>query len=257
VTEAEDTAMRPAAGTDSHHHHHHDHHGLHQGSGPVPWFVLAVVAFVAAVMVGCSGDANNGSTGAPSGVDAHGAAVDASIPLTPSSPTPTTEANDIFDTDFLGACDGVGFAGAAAYEPTPGVIHPVVVLAGQGTEMYGRTGAVREAWTRAWATENTRAMSEIQLVLCAEKQSSTKVQDCTGYQVDGVDTDHVVHLNEVVYAVSLHVAQTGAELASTSITARDDECPMLVSFSDGETTAEQDSFDDLAVQAFVEPYVAP
>jgi hypothetical protein len=215
-----------------------------------------MVAFVAAVVVGCGG-ANNGSDGASSGVDAHGAAVDASTPLTPAASTPATEANDIFDTDFLGACDGVGFAGAAAYEPTPGVIHPVVVLAGQGTEMYGRTGAVREAWTRAWATENTRAMSEIQLVACAEKQSSTKVQDCAGYQVDGVDTDHVVHLNEVVYAVSLRVAQTGAELASTSITARDAECPMLVSFSEGETTAEHDSFDDLALQAFIEPFVAP
>jgi hypothetical protein len=116
---------------------------------------------------------------------------------------------------------------------------------------------VRDAWTRTWTQANTRAMAEIELVACAERTSATKVQECTGYQVDGKDTDHVVNLNEATYDVSLHEAKTGTQLAASTITARDESCPMFVSFTEGETTQEYYSFDDAAIQSFLEPYVAP
>jgi hypothetical protein len=175
---------------------------------------------------------------------------DGSLPGSSSPP-------DIFDTDFVGACDGVGNPRATTFSQTPGVIHPVLVLAGEGTQMYTRSGAVREAWTRTWTAENPAALAEIELVACAERTSATKVEDCTGYEVDGVVTDNLVHLNEVVYEVSLHEARTGAEVAATTITARDEQCPMFVSFIDGESAIEHDSFDDAAIQKFVEPYVTP
>jgi hypothetical protein len=248
-----------------HLHHGHAHHGghdarLHHSSRAMPWFLLAAVALLAAVVAGCGSD---------SGVDA-GASSDGTGSPTEDSDDPSSEdlpgttapgtvapATDIFDSDFLSACDGVGYDQATAYTPGPGAIHPVVVLAGQGTEMYGRSGAVREAWTRMWTPENTTAMAEIELVACAEKINATPVQECSGYEVDGQPTDNIVHLNEVEYAVSLREALTGAEVASTTIVARDAECPMYVSFVEGEYSQEWDSFDALAIQAFVEPYVAP
>ena len=123
--------------------------------------------------------------------------------------------------------------------------------------MYARSTAVREAWTPDVDPETPRGLGEIELVVCAERVSAVKVEDCTGYEVDGVVTDNLVHLNEVVYEVSLHEARTGAELAATTITARDEQCPMFVSFIDGESSIEHDSFDDAAIQKFVEPYVTP
>jgi hypothetical protein len=219
----------------------------HRRGKPAPWFALAAVAFLAAVVVGCGGTPDEAAS-----AEAQPVAADAG-----ADPAIAAAATDIFDTDFLGACDGVGFDQATSYVPTAGVIHPVVVLTGEGTEMYGRTTAVREAWTRQWTPEAPLALSAIELVACAEKQSSTVAQECSGYEIDGIETDNVVRLNEVVYAVTLRAALTGVEVASTTITARDAECPMFVSFTEGEQVTEYDSFDDLALQQFLEPYVAP
>ena len=74
-------------------------------------------------------------------------------------------------------------------------------------------------------------------------------------RVDGQVTDDVVILNEVTYEVSLREALTGAEVAATTVVANDGECPMYVTFTEGESSVEHDSFDDEAIQAFVEPYV--
>ena len=239
---------------------HHDAR-QHPRNRATPWFLLAAVALLAAISVGCGGgdeSSDDGAGDAPAAADANDADEGADAGTDEGAdegPTATAALENVFDSDFLVACDGVGFPAAAPYDTTAGTISPVVVLAGEGTEMYGRYGAVREAWTRQWTTENPLALAEIQLVVCAEKVSATQVQECTGYEVDGVVTDNVVILNEVTYEVSLHEAATGAEVATTTITARDEDCPMFVSFTEGDTTEEHDSFDDLAIQAFVEPYV--
>jgi hypothetical protein len=220
-----------------------DHHDVrhHRTGRAAPWFVVAAVALIAAIVASCGGDSSGGNV----------AMADGSAEVTVGDST------DIFDTDFLGACDGVGFQRATPFSQTPGVIHPVLVLAGEGTEMYGRSTAVRDAWTRSWTPEQPLALAEIELVVCAERVSAVKVEECTGYELDDAPTDNVVNLNEVVYEVSLREARTGAEVAATRITARDESCPMFVSFSEGETVAEHYSFDDGAIQAFVEPYVVP
>jgi hypothetical protein len=225
--------------SDAHGQLHHDvrHHHNHRAA---PWFVVAAVALLAAIISGCGGDATQ--TTAADQPEA--------------SPVALTR-TDLFDTDFLPACDGVGVPQATSFSQTPGVIHPVLVLAGHGTEMYGRSGAVREAWTRTWSADHPMALADVELVVCAERKSAVKVQECTGYEVDGKPTDAVVNLHEVVYDVSLHVARTGARLAATTITARDDECPMFATFADGETSVDHESFDDDAIQTFVESYVAP
>jgi hypothetical protein len=223
---------------DAHGQLHHDvrHHHSHRAA---PWFVVAAVALLAAIISGCGGDGGQDAADQPEA---------SNVALTRT---------DLFDTDFVAACDGVGVRQAAPFSQTPGVIHPVLVLAGHGTEMYTRSGAVRDAWTRTWSPDDPMALAEVELVVCAERRSSVKVQECTGYEVDGQPTDAIVNLNEVVYDVSLREARTGREVAATTITARDDSCPMFVSFSEGETSVDHDSFDADAVQTFVEPYVAP
>jgi hypothetical protein len=214
--------------------------------------VLAALAFVASLIVGCGG--SEGSDGAASG-DA--ASSDGSSDGGDGAPATTAAPENLFDTDFVPACDGVGVPQATAYDAAAGVIHPVVVLAGGNAgDLYGRIGAVSEAWTRQWTQEAPLAMAEIELVVCAERQSSTVIEECTGYEVDGVATGNVVRLHEAVYAVSLRAAATGAEIASTTITARED-CPMFVSFSEGETSTDHYSFDDDAIAVWVKPFVAP
>jgi hypothetical protein len=218
--------------------HHDVRH--HRTGRAAPWFVVAAVALIAALVAGCGGDSSGNV-----------AMADDSALVTMAEPT------NIFDTDFVSACDGVGVPRATALSQTPGVIHPVLVLTGEGTEMYSRSTAVRQAWSRAWTPERPLALAEIELVVCAERVSAVKVEECTGYVVDEASTDNVVNLNEVMYEVSLREARTGVELAATRITARDDSCPMFVTFSDDEKAVEHYSFDDSAIQAFVEPYVVP
>jgi hypothetical protein len=225
--------------SDAHGQLHHDvrHHHSHRAA---PWFVVAAVALLAAIISGCGGEPGR-----------------AAAPDPPQASNVALTRTDLFDSDFVPACDGVGIDRAAPFSQTPGVIHPVLVLAGQGAEMYVRSGAVREAWTRAWTPDDPLALAEVELVVCAERKSAVKVQECTGYEVDGEPTDAVVNLNEVVYDVSLHAARTGVEVAATTITARDDACPMFVSFAEGAASVDHDSFDPAAIERFVERYVAP
>lgn len=239
---------------------HHDAR-QHRTNRAAPWFVLAVLAFVAALISGCGG---GGSEGAADGGDASSSESDSgsdagsdsgSDATTAEAPATTAALENIFDSDLLVACDGVGFPAATAYDTTAGTISPVIVMAGEGTEMYSRLFGVREAWSRQWTEANPLALSEIQLVVCAEKQSSTPAEECTGYEVDGVVTDNVVILNEVTYEVSLREALTGTEVAAQQMVFRDASCPTYVTFTEGETTVEWDSFDDLAVQDFIESYV--
>lgn len=202
---------------------------------------MVAVAGLLAVLAGCGGSDDDGAGGGGGG----GGGGD------------TLAAENLFDTDFEKVCDGVGQPLATAYSPTPGVIHPTVVLVAEDGYMTSRSSAVRAGWERVWAPEATMAMTELELVACAERTASESVQDCTGYQVDGVDTDSVVHLHRTTYDITLRAATTGAEVATTTITALDDGCPMFVSFSEGENEKDWYSFDDAAVQDFLAPYAAP
>jgi hypothetical protein len=218
--------------------------------------VVAAIALVAAIVTSCGDDPAPRNVANADGVSLESVSPDGSG-SNGSGSNGSSATSDIFDTDFLVACDGVGFERATPFSQTPGVVHPVLVLTGEGTAMYGRPSAVREAWTRMWTPEHPLALAEIELVVCAERQSAVKVRECTGYEVDGVVTDHVLNLNEVTYEVSLREARTGAEVAASTITARDETCPMFATFSEGETTVEHHSFDDAAIQRFVEPFVLP
>ena len=168
---------------------------------------------------------------------------------------PATTPANVFDTDLLVACDGIGYPGAAPYTTAPGVIHPVLVLEGESASMHARYGAVRDAWTRMWTQERPTALAEIELVACVQQTGERVTEECTGYQDDGVDTGNVVELMEVDYAISLREASTGREVAETSMTMLDDECPMFVSFPEGERTTRWRSFDADALSAFLEPHV--
>lgn len=166
-------------------------------------------------------------------------------------------ADQLFDSDFEQVCDGVGQPLAAPYAPTAGAISPVVVLEQMDGFMSSRTSAVRAGWERMWVPENTMAMADLQLVGCLTRTSATRVQECTGYEIDDQVTDNVVHLNETTYSLSLREAATGTEVATTTFTSLDDSCPMFVSFDAGETERDWYSFDDTAAQEFLAPYVAP
>ena len=81
------------------------------------------------------------------------------------------------------------------------------------------------------------------------------MQECTGYESDGVETGNVVNLYSADYDVSIHAATTGEELGRTTVSAIGTECPMFVSFSEGETTRDWFETDAEAVAAFARPFV--
>ena len=73
----------------------------------------------------------------------------------------------------------------------------MLVLAGEGTEIYARSTAVRGAGAGRGRPEQPLALAEIELVVCAERMSGVKVEESPGYEVDEATTDNVVHLNGV------------------------------------------------------------
>ena len=109
-------------------------------------------------------------------------------------------------------------------------------------------------WTIVFS-DATDEYATAELVLCVARTGATLVEDCTGYESDGQATDNVVQLDSADHQVQMHEAVTGKELGRTAFTASPTECPMFVTFTDGESTKDWYETDDAAIAEFARPYV--
>ena len=166
----------------------------------------------------------------------------------------TTMLSQMFASDFEPACRNSPVAGATAYDPTRAGIHKLVLMDGTSIDDLSEGFLdIPSEWTILFDAA-TDQYATAELVVCVVRTTTTLVQECTGYQTDGVDTGNVVNLYSAEYDVSVHAATTGAELGRTTVSAIGTECPMFVSFTEGETTEDWFETDPAAVAAFVRPF---
>ena len=161
----------------------------------------------------------------------------------------------MFPADFEPACRSNPVAGATAYNPaTPG-IHPLVALSGEDTNQLDEAYLdIPTEWTIVFS-DATDEYATAELVLCVVRTGATLVEECTGYESDGQATDNVVQLYSADYQVQMHEAVTGKELGRTAFTASPTECPMFVTFTDGESSKDWYETDDAVIAEFARPFV--
>lgn len=202
-----------------------------------PFTIAAAVVAGALALAACGGsDSEGGDAGSGGGSD-------------------TTMLSQMFASDFEPACRTNPVAGATAYDPARAGLHKLVLLEGTSIDAVDEGFLdIPSEWTILFNTE-TDAYATAELVLCVVRTTTTLVQECTGYESDGVETGNVVNLYSADYDVSIHAATTGEELGRTTVSAIGTECPMFVSFSEGETTRDWFETDAEAVAAFARPFV--
>ena len=171
-------------------------------------FPLVAAALAGALLLAACGGSDDGDGGVGGG----GAA-------------DTTTLSQMFSTDFEPACRNNPVAGATPYDPTRTGIHKLVLLDGASVDELSEGFLdIPTEWTILFDAA-TDQYATAELVVCSIRITTTLVQECTGYQTDGVDTGNVVQLYSADYDVSVHAATTGAELGRTTVSAIGTECP--------------------------------
>lgn len=173
-------------------------------------------------------------------------------------PSPTTAATPakLFSDDFKGACSGATVSRAAKYDAAA-VSHKAILFAPNGTDSYEDTTTLPSDWMVQFDA-NSDAYAAVDTVVCLTVESDESIQECTGYQDNGHDTDDKVDLRTATYGLSVREAKTGKELGATELTSGDDACPLVISFDNDNQTKVYDAppaKDDLV--AFVKPFVQP
>ena len=195
------------------------------------------VAVLALSLAGCGDD--GGSDGGSNGGDG-----DTSGP--------------IFPDDFKPVCQGATVSAATAYDENAPTHKAVYFASSDDDDLTDRSSNLPADWTVAFSTEGD-ALAAIDLVLCVTRTAEELVQECTGYEDEGVDTGNVVNWHTATYDVSVRAATTGQVLAEETMEATDEECPSFV-FFDEEKDDTQDMYaevpeDDLI--GFLKPFVQP
>jgi hypothetical protein len=173
-----------------------------------------------------------------------------------SAKASTTAPAQLFASDFEDVCQGATVASATAYDPAAPT-HKVVLLSTYDDSMIEDTTTLPADWQVTFDAE-ANAYAEVDLVACAVRTEATFVQDCTGYESDGVVTENVAKLHNATYELTVREATTGTSLGTTTVTTADQDCPMFVMFeSDTETRDYFASPPADEVTAFVKPFAQP
>lgn len=159
-----------------------------------------------------------------------------------------------FASDFAPACRGNAVDGATPYDPAATGAHKVVFLKGTSiNELSEAYLTVPEEW-KILFNADTDEYAKGELAACIVQTEATLAQECDGYEDNGVVLDVVVKHYSVTYDVSVHEAVTGKQLGTTTITAEAGDCPLYVSFTEGEKETDWYEAGDTAIADFLAPF---
>ena len=165
-------------------------------------------------------------------------------------------AEQLFPDDFQPVCQGATVSAATAYDEAAAT-HKALYFASHEEDLTDKSSSLPADWTVLYSPEGD-ALAAIDLVLCAVRTSEALVQECTGYQDDGVDTGNTVNWYTATYDVSVRAATTGQVLAQETMEATDEDCPTLVFFDgEDETVDMYAALSDDDMVAFLKPFVQP
>lgn len=179
-----------------------------------------------------------------------------SAPTTEVTAKGTAAPKQLFSSDFEGSCQGATVSTATAYDPAAAA-HKVLLFSTYEDSLIEDITTLPSDWQVTFEAEGN-AYAAVDLVACAVRIEEAFVEDCTGYESDGVATQNVAKLHTATYELTVREATTGNELGSTTIAAAMDSCPMFVTFE-----SDDDVVDYFApptedeVTAFLKPFVQP
>lgn len=196
---------------------------------------LAMLVFITLALGACGGgDSDDSSSG-----DSESSA---------DSSTETTVSDILFSSDFEQVCRGIAQEGGSTVG-TSGGTSPLLVFTGVDPEYSQAFGVVPDEWEPEFGDEAT-----IEMVLCLDRTAETESELCEGYEDDGIEW--AVQTFDATYEVTLRAATTAEVIASTSIDAAADGCPMFSSYSQGDPSPVPNyARPDDAIQAFAVEHV--
>jgi hypothetical protein len=166
----------------------------------------------------------------------------------------TAVAGQLFPDSFKGVCSGASVSTATAYDPA-GATHKALYFGTYEDDFTDRSSSLPADWTVLFSPDSD-ALRAIDLVVCAKRTAAQEVKVCDGYEDDDRPTRNKVRWHTATYQLSVREAQTGKELAQTTLEAADADCPMFWSFDgDSETDDGYASPSDSAVADFLRPHI--
>lgn len=147
-----------------------------------------------------------------------------------------------------GVCRSNAVPEAPAYDPAA-AIRPLVVMEGDGTTFAQSFLDYPAEWAATIGTAENA-----QVVACVQKTSETRAEVCTGYEDEGQEP-LTVTVYDAEYSVKVYEASTAKERAGETIAVPSEGCPLVVSFSEGQTN--QTWYESVVPQVteIVKPYV--
>lgn len=162
----------------------------------------------------------------------------------------------LFPDAFKGVCSGAPVAAATPYDAA-GKDHKALYFETYEDDFMDQSSELPGDWTQAYSPEGD-ALKAIDLVVCARRTAAVQVKVCDGYENDDKPTQNKVNWHTATYALTVHEATTGKQLAQTTLGATGTDCPMFMSFDgDSETVDRYATPSDSAVADFVRPFFAP
>jgi hypothetical protein len=162
--------------------------------------------------------------------------------------------------DYEDVCRQGTISGAAAYDGAAGQVHPLVLFerdSADETSYDSMTNTLLELPV-PWVVEYDGDPTSVELVACITRVSEEFVETCEFGDEEEPDKVYYLNVHNASYEVKLIAATTGEEVASTTVDATYENCPMFHMFSDDEL--EEDTYAYLEggpLQAFLEEFVAP
>ncbi|BBX85102.1 hypothetical protein [Mycolicibacterium aubagnense] len=161
--------------------------------------------------------------------------VDAAKPLpTLTTSTSPPAAAKLTSADFMSVCQGATQSRATGYNPDA-LSHKTILFIPLNHGLVEDTSTLPSDWTVQFDA-NRDTYAAIDTVVCVETKDEQSVKECTGYEDNGHSTANKVDLRATTYTITVRVATTGKELATTELSGTDTTCPMFMSFDDDTQT---------------------
>lgn len=179
------------------------------------------------------------------------------MPTTPVAPTTPPTERPLMSFDFEPVCRRGKVEGAAAYEPTPGQVHPILVFRRDDPEdnSYYEVSPSTLELPVPWMVDYQGDYTTVELVACLTRTGGDLVGTCD-YKDDDSEETYLLDIYNSTYEVKIYAARTGEEVGTTTVEATMDDCPKFYMF--GEKKEDYFAWPPSGVlESTLRPYVEP
>lgn len=156
--------------------------------------------------------------------------------------------------DYSKTCSkGVGFAGSTGYSGTKGAIHPAAAFTDTVGDWFWADAA---GFPKGWVADVNGDPSQVQVVVCYERQKPTTVAKTCKMQDDSTKQEYELTLYNTQYRLRVLAARTGNVLYEHVAEAKTGDCP-LIQVTSGDRTKDYNDLQPKDYTKLIKPYIAP